>query len=193
MTCNKTSTLTDEQKGRICGALAVGCDRETAANIVGCSLGDIRRAMQVDAEFALRIRRAEATTELNHMQNVKEAAKDVKNWRASVWWLERHSPERFGKRGAGQITSRQLRAFTAIIADILVDPTASVDERKRLQGKLKQLSDAVDQLLRDEQCADVSAISFAGPRSSEPSEFDESLGDDDRSSVVDFEPDEQSP
>ena len=52
--------------------------------------------MQHDAEFVANVRRAEASVELSHMRNVQQAAKDKKDWRASVWWLERRSPERFG-------------------------------------------------------------------------------------------------
>ena len=57
-----------------------------------------------DADFAAEVRRAEAPVELSHMRNVQNAAQDGKNWRASVWWLERRSPERFGPRGAGTVT-----------------------------------------------------------------------------------------
>ena len=97
-----TPALTDEQKGQICGILSVGCDRETAANFVGCSLADIRRAMQHDRAFAANVRRTEAGVELSHMRTVQEAAKEAKNWRASVWWLERRSPERFGHAAPAQ-------------------------------------------------------------------------------------------
>src|SRR5687768_13729973 len=90
--------LTDEQKSQIRGILSVGCDRQTAVDYVGCSLADIRRAMLEDAAFMADVRRAEAGIELMHMRNVQEAAEKKKEWRASVWWLEQRSPERFARK-----------------------------------------------------------------------------------------------
>jgi hypothetical protein len=164
MTCDLIPIdLTDEQKSTICGVFSVGCDWATAANFVGCSLSDIRRAMRADAHFAADIRRAEAGTELSHMRTVQQAAKDVKNWRASVWWLERHAPERFGARG-GEITRAQLKAFTSILADVLTEDAQNSDDRQRLQARLKLLAESVDQLLRDEQPLDASHFNLIEER-----------------------------
>ena len=93
-------TLTAEQKGRVSGILSVGCDRETAANYIGCTTADLNRAMQHDAEFAADIHRTEASSELSHMRAIHKAAEDAKNWRAAVWWLEMHAPDRFKPRCA---------------------------------------------------------------------------------------------
>ena len=92
--------------------LSIGCDRETAANYTNCSLSDIRREMLRDVAFAAEVLQAEAASELAHMRNVQNAAGENKNWRASVWWLERRSPERFGRRNAETITTRQLKALS---------------------------------------------------------------------------------
>jgi hypothetical protein len=143
--------LTDEQKGQIYGILSVGCDRQTAANFVSCSLADIRRAMRHDATFAAGICRAEAGAEMNHMRNIQQAAKEEKNWRASVWWLERRSPERFGPRGPGIVTSRQLKAFIEILADVLREDVRDADERQQVLARLSTLAGSVNQMLRDNQ------------------------------------------
>jgi hypothetical protein len=120
MTCELIAVeLTDEQKGQVCGILSVGCDRQTAADYIGCSLADIRRTMQRDPQFLASVRRAEASVELNHMRNVQELASSKKDWRASVWWLERRSPERFARRSPGAVTARQLKAFVSILGDAL--------------------------------------------------------------------------
>jgi hypothetical protein len=133
MTCHLNSVaLADEQKGQVCGILSVGCDRETAANFVGCTVAEIGRTMKQDPAFAANVRRTEAATELAHMRNVQQAAKDPKNWRASVWWLERHSPERFGRRGAGQVTVRQLETFMETITGILSNEIPNDDDRQRV-------------------------------------------------------------
>jgi hypothetical protein len=145
------SELTDEQKGQVCGILSVGCDRQTAANFVGCSLAGIRRTMQQDAMFAADICRAEAGAELNHMRNIQKAAKDEKHWRASVWWMERRSPERFGPRGAGVVTARQLKAFTEILVEALREDVRDENDRQKIVARLTSLACSVDQMLRDSQ------------------------------------------
>jgi hypothetical protein len=144
--------LTDEQKGRICGILSVGCDRQTAADFIGCSLTDIRRSMQHDSQFFADVRRAEAEVELKHMRNVQETARDKKDWRASVWWLERRSPERFARR-AGAFTARQLKAFITILGDLLREGVPNIEERQPLLDRLNAMSDDIDRILRDDQCA----------------------------------------
>lgn len=166
--------LSDEQKGQICGILSVGCDRETAANFVGCSLTEIGHMMQLDPAFALNILRTEAGTELSHMRNVQQAAKDVKNWRASVWWLERHSPERFGARGAGEVTVRQLKAFVETLAGVLNDEFQNEEQRKRVIGRLDQAIRTLEEMMR-------SAVAGAASPSSE-------LLLDDLESAPDFGP-----
>jgi hypothetical protein len=140
--------LTDEQKGRICGVLSVGCDRETAANVVGCSTADIGRAMQQDPAFTAHVRRTEASAEVAHVRNVQEAAKDAKNWRASVWWLERHSPERFGSRSAGAVTIRHLKQFVKRLVDVLSDEFATEEAKHRAIARIDQEIAALDELIR---------------------------------------------
>jgi hypothetical protein len=167
MTCELIpSELTDEQKGQIYGILSVGCDRDrqTAANFVGCSLAQIRRAMQQDATFAAGVCRAQAGAELNHMRNIQQAAKDVKNWRAAVWWLERRSPERFGPRGPGVVTARQLKAFLEILGDALREEVRDARDRRQVVARLSHLADSVDRMLRDTQMDVGTAASDAsGP------------------------------
>jgi predicted ATP-dependent protease len=138
--------LTAEQKGQIYGILSVGCDRETAANFIGRSLADIVRAMRQDADFSASVRRTEAAAELNHMRTVQNAAKDEKNWRAAVWWLERRSPERFGSRGAGTVTTRHLKAFLSFIGDCLNTDIHDATDRERVLARLKQHQSIVDDL-----------------------------------------------
>jgi hypothetical protein len=145
--------LTDEQKSQIVGILSVGCDRQTAVDFVGCSLRDLHRAMERDSEFASNIRRNEAGAELSHMRNVQTAAKDAKNWRASVWWLERRSPERYGPRGAGAVTARQLKAFIGMVVDILAVEVRDPADRQRLCARLQRLVAEFEQKLGDFQAS----------------------------------------
>ncbi|HEX5471558.1 MAG TPA: hypothetical protein VFW73_06710 [Lacipirellulaceae bacterium] len=166
------TVLSDEQKGQICGILSVGCDRETAANFVGCPIATIGRLMQQDPKFATNIRRTEAGTELAHMRNVQEAAKEAKNWRASVWWLERHSPERFGRRGAGVVTFPQLEAFMEIVAGVLIEEIHDLDDQQHVLTKLKRSADMLRETIRLEAPHSVS------PMDASPDDLPGSYGDE---------------
>jgi hypothetical protein len=142
--------LSNDQKQNICMFLSAGCDRETAAKLANCSHWDIHGAMLGDATFATEVRHAEGASELAHVRNVQNAAQDVKNWRASVWWLERRSPERYGKRDAGTVTTRHLRAFVAQLVSIVVEELQDVGARQRLVDRFDQLLHSLDQLMFEE-------------------------------------------
>jgi hypothetical protein len=142
---NQAPSLTDEQKGQICGILSVGCDRETAAGFVGRSAADVGRAMQQDPTFAANVLRTEAGIELTHMRSVHKAAEDAKNWRASVWWLERHAPERYGARSAGAVTMRQLDAFLDTIVDVLCEEFPDGEIRRRVLARFDQAIRALEE------------------------------------------------
>jgi hypothetical protein len=142
--------LSDERKQKICLYLSVGCDREAAAKLCDCTHWDIHCAMQRDAAFADEVRRAEGASELVHVRNVQNASQDAKNWRASVWWLERRSPERFGKRGAGTVTTRQLKAFIAQLATIVTQEISDANDRQRLLDRFDRMIKTLDQLIFDE-------------------------------------------
>jgi hypothetical protein len=159
MTCDIIPIdLTDEQKNQIRGVVSVGCDWHTAANFTGCSLAAIRRAMRLDPQFATSLRRAEAGAELTHMRTIQKAAEDPKNWRTSVWWLERHAPERFGPRSAGAVTARQLKAYIAILAEVISNGSEGPMDRDTIIARLKSFAESVDQLMRDERMLDGQAF-----------------------------------
>jgi hypothetical protein len=143
---NKT-LLTDEQKSRICGVLSVGCDRETAVDFIGCTSRDLHRTMQHDPEFAVQVRRTEAANEVTHMRSLHEVAKDPKNWRISVWWLEMRSPERFKPRNGKSVTLPQLDEFLNVLAEIIGDEVESEDDQTRVLDRmmesLRELKDRV--------------------------------------------------
>jgi hypothetical protein len=143
-------TVSDEQRGRIYGILSAGCDRQTAADYIGCSLADFRSMMQRDSAFAKEVRRCEAQVEFKHMQNVQALAHEKKEWRASVWWLERRAPERFARR-AGAVTARQLKAYIAVLSDLLCEVIPDFKERQTAIDRLNALADDVDKILRDDQ------------------------------------------
>jgi hypothetical protein len=84
------------------------------------------------------------------MRTVQKAAKDEKNWRAAVWWLERRSPERFGSRSAGAVTARHLKAFLTMAGDVLNTEIRDPTDRERVMSRLTEFQTLVDDLARDE-------------------------------------------
>lgn len=135
--------MTDDQKRETCLIVSIGCDRETACKYLGCSLSQLRREMKQDRTFAERLLRAEATPELAHMRNLHSATKDEKNWRASVWWLERRAPERYGRRTPGAVTENQLREVIDELAEVIAGEITCPDDRLRLLRRLGAIVEAL--------------------------------------------------
>jgi hypothetical protein len=162
--------LSDEQKKNICIVVANGCDRETAAKFARTTWAAIHAAMNADHKFAADVRFEEAVVELNHMVSVHKAAKKEANWRASVWWLEAMHPERYGPRGSGQVTSKQLKLYVEHIATTLVVEVHNDEDRERLLSKLHETATTLEQLLRDEFVPErsVTAASLLAERDDVP-------------------------
>jgi hypothetical protein len=147
------SPLTDAQKREACLILSIGCDRDTVANYVGCSASDIRQAMLQDERFAGDVRRAEAGIELSHMRNIQNAAKDEKNWRVSVWWLERRAPERYARRNSSAVTTRQLENIVAWLVEAVMEEVQEPADRDRLVSRLERLAATLQQALLGSELA----------------------------------------
>lgn len=140
--------LNDEQKREAVLIASVGCDRETIAKYAGCGLDDLNTSLLVDKAFGKELRRAEAACELAHMRNLQQAGRDVRQWRASVWWLERRAPERYAKREAGSVGRRDLVAFLREVSSSLAAAVRHEDDRERVVAKLKSLGEAAADPLR---------------------------------------------
>lgn len=142
--------LTDEQKREATLIASVGCDRETAAKYVGCSLQQLNATAYGDPAFAEQMRRAEAGCELAHMRNIQQASRDERHWRASVWWLERRLPERYARRDAGAVGRRDLASFLAKLSADLAGLLRDPEDRSRVLDTLKQAGESLsDPLLLD--------------------------------------------
>ena len=124
--------LTSEQKREIRLVISVGCDRETAVNFVGCSLEELDREMSDDCSFAADLRRADAGCEFTHMRNVKNASSEEKNWRASVWWLERRARERYGTERRRGTSGADLAKALGALEEALRDEFADGEDWARL-------------------------------------------------------------
>ena len=122
---------------RILGVLKVGGDRETAAHIVGRTIGDLRHQLAEDSQFAARVRRAEAAAEITHMSNVYHAAREKEDWRASVWWLEHRDPDRFVRRSPNTLTTKQLATFMDAVANVLQQEIHDTEDRERVVQRIR--------------------------------------------------------
>ena len=140
---NQPARLTDQQKLDFCGLVSVGCDRETAGKYCGGTPGQLRREMELDAKFAKEVVRAEGTAEFAHMRTLHEAAKDVKNWRVSMWWLERRAPERFARRPPRTIPIAKLDRLLEEIASLIVEGVTDQRTCRRLLKRLEQVAGKV--------------------------------------------------
>lgn len=140
--------LSDEQKREAVLIASVGCDRETVAKYAGCTLDDLNTALWVDRAFGRELRRAEAACELAHMRNLQQAGRDVRQWRASAWWLERRAPDRYAKRDAGSVGRRDLVAFLKEVSGRIAAAVRHEDDRERVVAELRSLSDSAADPLR---------------------------------------------
>jgi len=77
------------------------------------------------------------------MQNLRNAARDEKHWRASVWWLERRAPERYGRRAPDAISADQLRQVIEQLAEVIVEGVASQSEREQLLDRFTEIASNV--------------------------------------------------
>lgn len=85
--------ITDFEKGQLDAVLKMGCNRDTACKYAGVSADRLLAEMQRDPTFERSILHAESQPEVRHIGNVNKASQDEKNWRSSVWWLERRERE----------------------------------------------------------------------------------------------------
>lgn len=131
--------LTETQQQEICRVVLKGCDRETACAYVDCTQPELRETLSEDQAFGRRLRRSEAEAEIRHMERIEQAAKDEKNWRVSVWWFERRSPERFARR-AGTITSHEVSQVIDQLEVLITEGIRDEEERPRLLDRLQRIS-----------------------------------------------------
>jgi len=132
-------SLTELQKNKLCSLALLGCDRGTLCKYVGVSTDRLQREMQADADFARDLLHAEAEAEVRHMGNVHRASQDEKNWRTSVWWLERRAEnERDGVDDSPALAPEVCAALEQL-AEIVVAEVADRASRESLRRRLMQV------------------------------------------------------
>jgi hypothetical protein len=153
---SKEEHLTDWQRAKLCEVILLGCDRTTACNYVGITAGQLADEMERDESFEREIVRSEAEAELQHMGNVHKAAKNEKNWRTSVWWLDRRSQDRSGGAG-GSPTDEHVAELVDELARIVVEVIEDVALQGRLVDRLQQALAGADKAVELDELAVCSA------------------------------------
>jgi len=108
--------LSPQQQSEVCSFVQLGCSSETAAASVGLTIEQLEEQLLVDNQFAEQMLRAAAMVEAHHMKNVRQAAEEEKNWRASVWWLEHCAFAKYGAKYGGKTSAATSRQATSILS-----------------------------------------------------------------------------
>jgi hypothetical protein len=137
--------LTADQRTHVLDFLASGADLESVCRYACVTIVQLRLEMKRDPDFAQAAARAEAKVELLQMGNVMKAARDEKNWRTSVWWIERRSRLRKAAEDRALSESDLLElmdALSQVIVQEIADPLSQ-------QRVIERLLDIVAQGPRD--------------------------------------------
>lgn len=131
--------MLSEQQEEFVRVLAVGCHYETAAAIAGLAPDELLALIRTNREFASRAARMSGLAEVAHLGNVKRAATDPKNWRASAWWLEHRFPDKYGKRNPQAILPQQFQQLLEEVIRAVVDEVHDPGDRQRLSERLQNM------------------------------------------------------
>lgn len=138
------------EQAKFCAVLLLGCDRATACNFLGVTAERLHAEMGRDAAFAVEVLRSEAQAQVDHMRNVRAAALDEKNWRGSIWWLERRDRE---LGAAEDLAPWQFSAAVREALGKLVDVVlADVADPIRRQTIINELHEIVADGAGDDAC-----------------------------------------
>jgi hypothetical protein len=127
----------------VAGLIRLGCDLRTASWAAGRSPVEVKRDLEANADFVREVKQAESTFEYKHLQHLEEAAKDKKNWRVSMWLLERRLPDKYEKQRPRTVKESQLMPLLKSLADAIVDGVEDDEQRAAL---LKRVEDTVEEL-----------------------------------------------
>jgi hypothetical protein len=130
--------LTELQKREACSIILLGCDRVTACWYLGLEPEVLQRELAEDSVFSRKVHRAAAMVEMHHMQCLRQASQDPKQWRVAQWWLERRAPDRYAARRPESISQEQLDVLLDRIAQIIVAEVSDDGLALRLLGKIDE-------------------------------------------------------
>jgi hypothetical protein len=132
------------ERGKILGMLFMGCDLEIAAQTVGWTEERLHEECKINIDFASEVALTQGKVELHHMRNVHKAGEDVKNWRASAWWLARRSAERRERKKDFAVTMEDLCLWIENIVEIAWAEVKAEEDRDRFTTRLLAVLNAQD-------------------------------------------------
>lgn len=133
--------LTEQQVRDVSLVLAAGCDRETAAHFVGCTVEELHRHAQQEPGVEAAMRRAVAGCELSHVRSLQQASRDPRYWRASAWMLERLAPQRYGVRQSDRFSRDEVAQLLAAVSQSIAEVLADEKQRQALLDRIRAVSD----------------------------------------------------
>ena len=135
------------KRREILAILAIGGSRRVAAKYVGCAVSTIQNTANRDPKFAEQLRQKEYGSEIGYLENIRNAARNERYWRAAAWALERLDPENYGRRSPDAITIGQIKEIMGQFAEIIVEEIPVAQYRKNvlkrfdaISGQLKKAS-----------------------------------------------------
>lgn len=128
----------------IAAMLRIGCDLRMAAWVAGRSPAEVKAVIEEDETFLRDVQKGNSFFDYKHLLHLDEAAKDKKNWRVSMWLLERLRPERYEKQRPRTIKESQLMPLLRSMADALVDGVADEAAREALFDRVMATAEALD-------------------------------------------------
>jgi len=139
----RKSILDGYKRREILAILGVGCSRRVAAEYVGCAISTIQNTADRDPNFADKLRQKEHASEIGYMENIRNAARTERYWRAAAWALERLHPDKYGTRGPDVITVHEIKNLLAQFAEIIVEEIPVAEYRKKILKRLEAISDSL--------------------------------------------------
>lgn len=135
-TVGAPSTIGDADKvQQLLAAIADGNYRETAFRLAGISKQTfynwLKRAEHGDEaamQFVDALEKAEAFAEAETVKNVRNASKMPQFWAAGMTWLERKSPDKWGRRNDDSSAPKVIVQFGVKDSDITVNVLTSGSE-----------------------------------------------------------------
>ncbi len=125
-----------DQRRTFAGLVRIGCDLPTASWASGYSPAEVREQLMADIAFMRSVRRAESEFEAKHLQYLNKAAEDPKNWRVSMWVLERMLPDKYARQRPRTIRESQLIPLLKSLADAVVEGVADPEQRAALMARV---------------------------------------------------------
>lgn len=130
--------LDSVRQREVCAIVGVGCSRWAAAKYVGCSPETIRRTALRDTAFGEQLRKAETGLELRFLQQIQQAAREPKYWRAAAWALERKYPERYERRKGEAISEGEMAGLVIELVAVVSHEVSDLEMRKRIVERLRR-------------------------------------------------------